>query len=332
MNSFLKPAADVFQSLAVAILVWYGMRGILDNTLSIGVLYAFTNYIKQFFNPIADMADNYTTIQSALVSADRIFELLDEDENLEDLDLGVKKEYFQGNIEFRNVWFAYNHEDWILRDISFSLKKGRTAAFVGETGAGKTTIISLISGFYKAQKGEILIDGVNINHIRKRDIRRNIAVVLQDVFLFSGTIEKNIKLNNNISKEEIEKALEISHAKEVIDSFSKGINEPVMERGCTLSAGQRQLISFARAIAHNPSVLVLDEATSNIDTETEILIQKAIEDMAKDRTTLIIAHRLSTIRNADTIIVLKNGEVLEMGSHDRLMENRGYYKNLVMKG
>jgi len=241
-------------------------------------------------------------------------------------------DYFQGNIEFKNVWFSYNDKEWILRDVSFNIDKGQTAAFVGETGAGKTTIISLVSGFYKVQKGEILIDGVNINHIKKRDLRRNIAVVLQDVFLFSGTIEKNITLSDKIEMAEIEKALEVSHAKEVIDNFSKGINEPVMERGSTLSAGQRQLFSFARAIAHNPSIFVLDEATANIDTSTEILIQKAIDNIAKERTTLIIAHRLSTIRNADIIIVLKNGEVLEMGNHNVLMEMGGYYKDLIVKG
>ena len=331
MNSFLKPAADVFQSLAVAILIWYGMNKISDQSLSIGVLYAFTTYIKQFFSPISDLADNYTTIQSALVSADRIFELLDEEENLEDLDLGIGMDHFEGNIEFKNVWFSYNNEDWILKDVSFNVNKGQTAAFVGETGAGKTTIITLISGFYKVQKGEILIDGVNINDIKKRDLRKNIAVVLQDVFLFSGTIEKNITLNDNIEKAEIEKALEISHGKEVVEGFSEGINEPVMERGSTLSSGQRQLLSFARAIAHNPSIFVLDEATANIDTATEILIQKAIDNITKERTTLIIAHRLSTIRNADIIIVLKHGEILEMGNHDSLMESGGYYKELIVK-
>lgn len=330
MNSFLKPASDVFQSLAVAILIWYGMSKISDQTLSIGVLYAFTTYIKQFFNPISDMADNYTTIQSALVSADRIFELLDQKENLEDLDLGIGIDHFEGNIEFKNVWFSYNDNDWILKDISFTLTKGQTAAFVGETGAGKTTIISLISGFYKVQKGEILIDHININDIKKRDLRRNIAVVLQDVFLFSGTIEKNITLNDNISKEIIEKALDVSHAKEIIKGFKGGINEPVMERGSTFSSGQTQLLSFARAIAHNPSILVLDEATANIDTETEILIQKAVDNITKEKTTLIIAHRLSTIRNADIIIVLKHGEILEMGNHDSLMESGGYYKDLIL--
>ena len=332
MNSFLKPASDIFQSLAVAILIWYGMSKISNHTLQIGVLYAFTTYIKQFFDPISRMADNYTTIQSALVSADRIFELLDQQDCIEDLDLGIGMDHFEGNIEFKNVWFSYNNKDWILKDISFTLSKGQTVAFVGETGAGKTTIISLVSGFYKIQKGEILIDGININDIKKRDLRRNIAVVLQDVFLFSGTIEKNITLNDSIEKAVVEKAIEISYAKEFVNSFPKGIDEPVMERGSTLSAGQRQLLSFARAIAHNPSIFVLDEATANIDTQTEVLIQKAIENVAKDRTTLIIAHRLSTIRNADIIIVLKNGRVLEMGNHDVLMEIGGYYKDLIVKG
>lgn len=331
MNSFLKPASDVFQSLAVAILIWYGMGKISDNTLSIGILYAFTNYIKQFFDPISDMADNYTTIQSALVSADRIFELLDQEEYLEDLDLGVEADNFRGDIEFKNVWFSYNDKDWVLKDVNFKISKGQTAAFVGQTGSGKTTIISLLSGFYEVQKGEILIDGININKIKKRDLRKNISVVLQEVFLFSGTIENNITLNDDIDQSEIEKALESSHGKDVIESFEKGIKEPVMERGSTLSAGQRQLISFARAIAHAPSIFVLDEATANIDTATEMLIQKAIENITKEKTTIIIAHRLSTIRNADVIIVLKNGEVLESGNHDSLMRNGGYYKELIIK-
>lgn len=331
MNSFLKPAADVFQNLAIAISIWYGMGKISNETLSIGVLYAFTTYIKQFFNPISEMAENYTTIQSALVSADRIFELLDEEKNLENLDLGIGMDHFEGDIEFKNVWFSYNDNDWILKNISFILTKGQVAAFVGETGAGKTTIISIVSGFYKVQKGEVLIDGININYIKKRDLRKNIAVVLQDVFLFSGTIETNITLNDDIEKDVLEKAIEISHAKEIIEGFPKGINEPVMERGSTFSSGQRQLLSFARAIAHNPSILVLDEATANIDTETEMLIQKAIENITKERTTLIIAHRLSTIRKADIIIVIKNGEIIEKGNHETLMDIGGYYRDLIVK-
>ncbi|WP_411678928.1 ABC transporter ATP-binding protein [Clostridium thailandense] len=327
MNSFFKPASDVFQSLTIAILVCYSMNKISNHTLQIGVLYAFTTYIKQFFIPISNMADSYATIQSGLVSAERVFELLDQEAYLEDLDSGIIIEHIEGNIEFRNVWFSYNNIDWILRDISFSVKKGQTVAFVGETGAGKTTIINLVSGFYKIQKGEILIDGININNINKKSLRKNVGVILQDVFLFSGTVKDNITLNDNIEEDILEKAIEVSHIKE----FSKDINGTVVERGNTFSAGQRQLISFARAIAHNPSVFVLDEATANIDTKTEILIQKAIENIAKNRTTLIIAHRLSTIRNADVIIVLKNGGILEIGQHCELMKKNGHYRNMIME-
>lgn len=332
LNSFLKPAADVFQSLAVAILIFYGMGKIGNHALEIGVLYAFTTYIKQFFNPIADLADNYTTIQSALVSADRIFELIDQEPILENLDKGIDMKHINGNIEFKNVWFSYNDKDWVLKNVCFKLQKGQTAAFVGETGAGKTTIISLVTGFYKIQKGEILIDGVNINDIKPRDLRKNIAVVLQDVFLFSGNIEKNITLNDDISKDRVIKALEISCASDFVNSLPNGISEAVMERGSTFSAGQRQLLSFARAIAHDPSIFVLDEATANIDTQTEQLIQKAIENVTNDRTTLIIAHRLSTIRNADKIIVLKHGEIIEMGNHAELVKKNGYYKNMLEEG
>jgi len=332
MNSFLKPAADVFQSFSVALLLWYGMGKIASHTLSIGVLYAFTNYIKLFFNPISDIADNYTTIQAALVSADRIFELLDEKENLEDLDAGIGIDQLQGNIEFKHVWFSYNEDDWILKDISFQLKKGQTAAFVGETGAGKTTIISLLSGFYKVQKGEILIDGININAYKKRDLRKNIAVVLQDVFLFSETIEKNIVLNDTIDEEEIENAMKLSYVKDFALEYAQTHKHPEQERGNAFSAGQRQLISIARALVHNPVIFVLDEATANIDSQTEILLQNAINHVTKERTTLIIAHRLSTIRNADIIIVLKHGEVQGIGNHDELMQKKGYYSDLIQNG
>lgn len=332
LNSFMRPAADVFQSLAIALIIWYGMRRIAGGTLEIGVLYAFTTYIKQFFSPIADLADNYTTIQSALVSADRIFELLDQEESLEDLDRGRKMDRIQGNIEFKHVWFSYNDKDWVLKDVSFNVKKGETAAFVGETGAGKTTIISLVSGFYSVQKGEILIDGVNINEINKKDLRRNISVVLQDVFLFSGNIRNNITLNDIIDENIVNKALETSYAMTFVNNLPGKIDEPVMERGSTFSAGQRQLLSFARALAHSPSIIVLDEATANIDTQTEMLIQKAIENVSKNRTTLIIAHRLSTIRNAGNIIVLKHGQIVEMGTHDELVKLGGYYKHMLDEG
>lgn len=328
MNSFLRPLIEIFETIAISLLIWYGMGKIAGHTLELGVLYAFTNYIKQFFEPVNDMAENYSTIQSAVVSAERIFELLDLNEDIEDLDNGMEVPAFRGEIEFKNVWFAYKDEKWILKDVSFKIKKGETAAFVGATGAGKTTIISLLSRFYKIQKGEILIDGINMNDISLRALRRNIGVILQDVFLFSGDIKGNIALNTDISNEDIAKAIELSQADSFINEFSDGIDERVMERGSTFSAGQRQLLSFARAIAHNPSIMILDEATANIDTKTEMLIQKSIENISKNRTTIIIAHRLSTIRNADKIIVLKHGKIVEMGNHDELLKVEGYYREL----
>ena len=328
MNSLLRPIIEILQTITVAVLVWYGMGRIMDTTLELGVLYAFTNYIKQFFNPINDLAENYNTVQSAIVSADRIFELLDEKDVLEDLDTGLEVQKLNGEIEFKNVWFAYEGEDWILKNISFKISPGENVAFVGATGAGKTTIINLISRFYEIQKGEILIDGVNIKDYKLRDLRRHVTVVLQDVFLFSGDIKKNISLNTEICDDEIQKALKMSGAEDFINELSKGIDEPVRERGSTFSAGQRQLLSFARAIAHNPSILVLDEATANIDTKTELLIQESIERISNNRTTLIIAHRLSTIRNADKIILLSKGKILEIGNHNELMKKGKYYREL----
>lgn len=332
LNSILKPASDLFQNLTIALLLWYGMGKILHHNLQIGLLFAFTTYIRQFFDPISDLADKYNNIQSALVSTERIFGLLKEKDRLENLRAGIRKERLEGNIEFRNVWFSYNNKDWVLKNVNFKIKHGQTVAFVGETGAGKTTIISLINGFFKVQKGEILIDGTPINDIRLKDLRKNIAVVLQDVFLFSGTIKDNITLNDFIGNDQIEKSLQLSCATSFVDRFPKGIDEPVLERGNTLSSGERQLLSFARAIAHNPSILVLDEATANIDTHTEKLIQKAIENIARDRTTLIIAHRLSTIRNADIIIVMKNGGIVEMGNHRELIKRGGYYSKMLEQG
>ncbi|URZ03909.1 ABC transporter ATP-binding protein [Clostridium felsineum] len=329
LNSILRPASNIFQNLSIALLLWYSVDKIANHTLQIGVLYAFTSYIRQFFDPISDLADNYTTIQSALVSADRIFELLDKKNILENLDAGIPIKKLNGTVEFKNVWFSYDNKNFILKDLNFKIDKGETAAFVGETGAGKTTIISLISGFYKVQKGEILIDGININSIRPSDLRKNVAVVLQDVFLFSGNIKDNITLNDKISDTLINSAIESSMAKNFIEKMPRKLEEPVMERGKTFSAGQKQLLSFARAIAHDPSIFVLDEATANIDTHTEKLIQKAIENITRDKTTFIIAHRLSTIRNADKILVIKNGELSEIGTHNELMKKGGYYKTLV---
>ncbi|KAI7256241.1 hypothetical protein KC345_g11012 [Hortaea werneckii] len=331
LNSVLKPASDMFQSLAVAILVWYSISRISGGTLQIGVLFAFTTYIKQFFNPISDLADKYTSIQSALVSTERIFELIREEDRLEQPDCGLSMDRLHGTIEFRHVWFAYNDADWVLKDVSFVIDKGQTAAFIGETGAGKTTIISLINGFYRVQKGEILIDGVNVNDIRLDDLRRNISVVLQDVFLFSGTIRDNITLGDDIAEENVLEALQASCAEEFVLNSPGGMSEPVTERGGTLSAGQRQLISFARAIAHDPAIFVLDEATANIDTHTEKLIQKAIDNVASGRTTLIIAHRLSTIAGADLIIAMKEGRIAESGHPRELLQRGGYYAELLQE-
>lgn len=329
LNSVLKPASDMFQSLAVAILVWYSISRISGGNLQIGVLFAFTTYIKQFFGPISDLADKYTSIQSALVSTERIYELIREEDRLEQPDRGLSMDRLDGTIEFRHVWFAYNDADWVLKDVSFVIAKGQTAAFIGETGAGKTTIISLINGFYRVQKGEILIDGVNVNDIRLDDLRRNISVVLQDVFLFSGTIRDNITLGDDIAEENVLEALQASCAEEFVLSSPGGMEGPVTERGGTLSAGQRQLISFARAIAHDPAIFVLDEATANIDTHTEKLIQKAIDNVASGRTTLIIAHRLSTIAGADLIIAMKEGRIAESGHPRELRQRGGYYAELL---
>ena len=332
MHSLSGPSANVFETLATAIILAAGMNFMNRGEVMIGDVIGLSLYIRQFFAPVADLAESFTSIESALVSASRIHEITDRKEILEDLDEGVAMPEIKGDIEFRNVWFAYDEEDWVLKDVSFHVMPGRTFAIIGETGSGKTTIISLLSRFYEIQRGQILIDGVDIKTIWKRDLRRQVAVVLQDVFLFSGTIRENITLNDQIPEELITEAVEKSHAKAVIDHFAGGLEEPVMERGATFSMGQRQLLSFARALAHDPAIFVLDEATANIDTKTELLIQEAIEDISKERTTIIIAHRLSTIRNADTILVLSHGEVAERGNHEELMAGPTLYRSMVEKG
>jgi ATP-binding cassette, subfamily B, multidrug efflux pump len=329
LMALFKPAAELINSLAISIMIWYCAGKIFNSNMEIGVLYAFITYIKKFFGPINDLADKYNTIQSGSVSAERIFELLDNVEGKEDLEKGQNLSDIKGEIEFKNVWFAYNDKDWILKDVSFKVEPGETIAFVGATGSGKTTIINLIGRFYEIQKGEITIDGINIKDIKLSLLRQYVSVVMQDVFLFAGDIESNIRLNNDkISGDDIIQASKYANAHEFIEQLPGKYSEEVKERGCTLSAGQRQLLSFARAIAHKPAILVLDEATANIDTESEQLIQDSLNKITKDRTTLIIAHRLSTIRNADKIIVIHKGKIKEIGNHEELLQANGFYKKL----
>lgn len=329
MNSLMRPLVEVVNQLGIAILIWYGCKQIGLGTLEIGVLYAFTNYIKQFFDPINDLAEKYTTISSAVVSTDRIFELLDDDAQLEDTVSGQDVPKVCGRVEFRHVWFAYTGENWVLKDVSFTVEPGQSFAFVGETGAGKSTIISLLSRFYAPQKGQILLDGRDISLLSLEQLRQHVAVVLQDVFLFSGSISENVRLGNReITDEQVDRALRLACARDFIDRLPQGMDTPVTERGSTFSAGQRQLLSFARAIAHDPAVFVLDEATASIDTETEQLIQRSVTSVSRGRTTLIIAHRLSTIRAAGEIVVIADGRIAERGSHAQLLQQNGLYAAL----
>ncbi len=329
MNSIMRPIMEVINSLAIALLVVYGFYGVTGDWLKVGVLYAFTTYIKQFFEPINDLADKYNTVQSALVSADRIYEILDQEDMTEDIMRGSHTGHVKGSITFDHVWFAYQGEDWVLRDVSFTIQPGQKAAFVGATGAGKTTIISLISKFYTPQKGRIFVDGVPLEEWRTLDLRREVSVVLQDVFLFSGSLADNIRIHAPLTEQQIQEALELSMADAFVSALPQGMHTELSERGSTLSTGQRQLLCFARAIAHDPAILVLDEATAHIDTQTEKLIQTSILRIAEKRTAIFIAHRLSTIRNCDTIYVMQRGEIIESGTHEELMERKGQYYTLI---
>lgn len=327
--AIFRPVMDFIYQMALAILIWAGGKAVLNVDIHIGVLYAFVSYIQQFFQPIFDLSEKFDILQSAMASSERIFMILDTNNTIKNPESPIEVERFKGEIEFKNVWFAYNNEDWVLKDVSFKINVGETIAFVGATGAGKTSIISLISRLYDIQKGEILIDGINIKEMRKEDLRRNLATVLQDVFLFSGNIKSNVRLNNdNISDEEIVRACQYVNANIFIEKLPEKYNASVNERGSTFSQGERQLIAFARALAFNPPILVLDEATANIDTETESLIQDALAKLTEGRTTIIVAHRLSTIKNADKIIVLHKGKIREVGKHEELLEKGGLYSNL----
>jgi ATP-binding cassette subfamily B protein len=329
LNALFKPGAEWMNALAISILVWYAAGDALGGRLEIGVLYAFITYIKKFFGPINDLADKYSAIQTGIVSAERVFELLGREGEAEPMGRGLPLPRAVGDIEFRNVWFAYTEGDWVLKNISFRVAPGQTLALVGHTGSGKTTIVSLLSRFYLVQKGEILLDGKNINAYRLEDLRKNIGVVLQDVFLFASDIRANIRLNSReISDAAVEAAADFVNAGPFIRALPKGFDQPVTERGATFSAGQRQLLNLARVAAFRPPVLVLDEATANIDTENEAILQASLEKIAGQHTTVVIAHRLSTVARADRILVLNKGEIAEAGRHQDLIRQNGTYRRL----
>lgn len=329
LYAVFRPSIEVIRSFGLALLIYYGGGQVISNNIQFGVLYAFVDYLQRFFAPILEITEMYNILQSAMASSERIFMILDDDSKIHNVKNPVPITRLKGKIEFKNVWFAYEKDNWVLKDISFTINPGEVVAFVGATGAGKSSIINLITRFYDIQKGEILIDGINIKEYDKHELRKHIGIVLQDVFLFTGTIKDNIRLNNKyITDDEVVKIAKHVNAHHFINKLPKGYDEPVMERGSTLSAGERQLLSFARALAFNPSILILDEATSNIDTETELLIQDALEKLMKGRTTIAVAHRLSTIQNADRIIVLSQGVIKEVGTHQELLEKEGIYYNL----
>ncbi len=322
-----RPFMEVVSAIATALILWVGGNSIIEGAISFGSVYMFINYSGKFFQPIMNLTEMYNTVQSSLVSSDRIETLLKkkpEEEQNDNIELGEIK----GEIEFRNVWFAYVEENWVLKDVSFKVKPGEKIAIVGTTGAGKTTIISLILGFYKHQKGQILIDGIPLSKINIRELRKAVGTVRQDVFLFKGDIETNIRLYNDISREKVIEAAQTVNASKFIDLLPNKYEEPVNQRGTTLSEGQRQLLSFARALVMNPKILVLDEATSSVDANTEALIQDGMEKLMEGRTSITIAHRLSTIKNADRIMFLHHGRVAESGSHAELMEHGKLYYEL----
>lgn len=326
--SIYFPVAEVIQAAGIGLVVWFGASHVIQEELTLGVLIAFIMYIQMFFRPIRMIADRYNTLQMGIVSSDRILKLLDNQEHIV-AEGDYKPAEMNGSVQFKNVWFAYDKEDYVLKNISFDVKAGETIALVGATGAGKSSVINLLSRFYDINQGEICVDDVNIKEFDLDTLRKNIGVVLQDVFLFSDTIEQNITLGNaSISREQVMYAAELVGAKRFIERLPGGLNYNVMERGSTLSVGQRQLISFVRAIVYDPKIIVLDEATSSVDSETEAMIQNAIEQMMKGRTSVVIAHRLSTIQNADKIIVLDKGEIKEQGKHDELLQKNGYYTQL----
>jgi len=323
------PTVDFLSSLAVALIIWYAGQNILSGLMTLGTLISFIQYTEMFFRPVRDLSEKYNIMQSAMASSERIFKLIDDEAVLPEPAPGSKLSALDGDVEFRNVNFAYNGDDYVLRDVSFTIKRGSTVAIVGATGAGKTTIISLLGRLYDIKAGAIYIGGRDIREIPTPELRRHIGVVLQDVFLFSGNIADNITLGDeSIGMERVREVAALAGADGFIERLPGGYATEVKERGATLSVGQKQLLAFARALAYDPEILILDEATSSIDTESEQLIQRAIERMLRGRTSIVIAHRLSTIRNADKILVMHKGRIREQGTHQELLELGGIYFRL----
>ena len=327
--AIFRPLIYILSVLSLMIVLGIGSNEVLDGAISIGTLYIFSQYIQQFFDPIQELAEQFSTLQSSIASAEKIFTILAEEPQVKEDENPVVLPKVLGRIEFDHVWFAYDGEHYVLRDVSFVIEPGEKVAFVGATGAGKSSILNLIGRYYDIQKGHIYIDGIDIRKLSKKQLRSAIGQMQQDVFIFEGDVAGNIRLNDNeITDEQIKKAAEYVNASHFIEKLPNGYHEPVTERGATFSAGERQLLSFARTLAHNPSILVMDEATANIDTETEILIQEALEKLMDGRTTIMVAHRLSTIQHADCIMVMHKGCICERGTHQELLEQDGVYRKL----
>lgn len=329
MYAVFRPLIYILSILSLMIVLWFGSRNVFDEIISVGTLYIFSNYIRSFFDPIQELAEQFSTLQSSIASAEKIFTVMDEDEFIPEVENPKQPDKITGKIEFDHVWFAYDGENYVLKDVSFVINPGEKVAFVGATGAGKSSILNLIGRYYDIQKGHIYIDGIDIRQLSKKQLRSAIGQMQQDVFIFEGEVAYNIRLNDNdITDEQVKEAAEYVNASHFIEKLPQGYHEPVTERGATFSAGERQLLSFARTLAHNPSILVMDEATANIDTETEILIQEALEKLMDGRTTIMVAHRLSTIQHADCIMVMHKGRICERGTHRELLEQDGIYRKL----
>ena len=329
MYAVFRPLIYILSILSLMIVLWFGSKNVFDEIISVGTLYIFSNYIRSFFDPIQELAEQFSTLQSSIAPAEKIFTVMDEDEFIPEVENPKQPDKITGKIEFDHVWFAYDGENYVLKDVSFVINPGEKVAFVGATGAGKSSILNLIGRYYDIQKGHIYIDGIDIRQFSKKQLRSAIGQMQQDVFIFEGDVAYNIRLNDNdITDEQVKEAAEYVNASHFIEKLPQGYHEPVTERGATFSAGERQLLSFARTLAHNPSILVMDEATANIDTETEILIQEALEKLMDGRTTIMVAHRLSTIQHADCIMVMHKGRICERGTHRELLEQDGIYRKL----